>query len=156
MYSTLRIVELDNKNIRLIKTESRIKCNKDNLATVFSDDFQSNYRKQPSSSNQKRSLATFMKFVLISVLVAQIVSIQLKVPLIEANVLMRVCDTREIKTVTSRVCMLYKRTKNSDIKMDKQGNIRIARSSKGDYSPAKLASECCKVGCPPHIFAYNC
>lgn len=82
----------------------------------------------------------------------------------EANVLMRVCDTREIKTVTSRVCMLYKRTKNSDVKLDKEGNLRITRSpesdndasGKGDYSPAKLATECCKIGCPPHYFAYNC
>lgn len=75
---------------------------------------------------------------------------------VEANVLMRVCDTREIKTVTSRVCMLYKRTKNSDVKVDRQGNLRMARGTKGDYSPAKLASDCCKIGCPPHIFAYNC
>lgn len=74
----------------------------------------------------------------------------------KASVLMRACDTREIKTVTSRVCMLYKRTKNSDVKMDKQGHLRIARGVKGDYSPAKLASDCCKIGCPPHIFAYNC
>lgn len=74
--------------------------------------------------------------------------------------LMRVCDTREVKTVTSRVCMLYKRTKNSDVKLDKQGNLRITRSSssssKNDYSPAKLASDCCKIGCPPHIFASIC
>lgn len=83
---------------------------------------------------------------------------------VEANVLMRVCDTREIKTVTSRVCMLYKRTKNSDVRLDKEGNLRITRSpesdtdtnGKGDYSPAKLATECCKIGCPPHYFAYNC
>lgn len=71
-------------------------------------------------------------------------------------VLMRVCDTREVKTVTSRVCMLYKRTKNSDVKLDKQGNLRITRHSKGEYSPAKLASDCCKIGCPPHIFANIC
>lgn len=155
MYSKLRLVELDNKNIR---SKSRIKCNKlkHNPAKVFSDNYQSNHAKQSQSPNQNGSLVTFMRFIFISVLVAQLVLIQVKIPLIGANVLMRVCDTREIKTVTSRVCMLYKRTKNSDIKMDKQGNIRIARSSKGDYSPAKLASECCKVGCPPHIFAYNC
>lgn len=74
----------------------------------------------------------------------------------DAAVLMRVCDTKDIKTVTNRVCMLYKRTKNSETKMDKFGNIRIARGIKGDYSSAKLASDCCRIGCPPHIFAYNC
>lgn len=75
---------------------------------------------------------------------------------VDGAVLMRVCDTKEIKTVTNRVCMLYKRTKNSDIRMDKFGNIRITRGVKGEYSPSKLASDCCKIGCPPHIFAYNC
>lgn len=82
--------------------------------------------------------------------------------LAEASVLMRVCDTREIKTVTSRVCMLYKRTKNSDVRMDMYGNLRITRSAESeneaidDYSPEKLATQCCKIGCPPHYFAYNC
>lgn len=74
----------------------------------------------------------------------------------KATVLMRVCDTKDIKTITNRVCMLYKRTKNSETKIDKFGNIRIARGIKGEYSPAKLASDCCRIGCPPHIFAYNC
>lgn len=75
---------------------------------------------------------------------------------IEATVLMRVCDTKDIKAVTNKVCMLYKRTKNAEIRMDRQGNIRITRGTKGDISPAKLASVCCKIGCPPHIFADNC
>lgn len=76
---------------------------------------------------------------------------------VEAGVLMRVCDTREIKTVTNRVCMLYKRTKNPEAKPDKDGNIRVARGTgKNEYSPDKLASDCCKIGCPPHIFALNC
>lgn len=76
----------------------------------------------------------------------------------KATVLMRVCDPREIKTVTDRVCMLYKRTKNSDIKLDKLGNIRFPRGADKmeDFSPAKLAAECCKDGCPAHIFAANC
>lgn len=172
MYSKLRLVVLNNKLIRdgNSTTKLRIKSNKlkQNLATKFigDDDAQSNHAKELSSSSspstststlkQEGLSLTFMKFVLISVLVTHLLLIQIKINSVEANVLMRVCDTREIKTVTSRVCMLYKRTKNSDIKMDKQGNIRIARSNKGDYSPAKLASECCKVGCPPHIFAYNC
>lgn len=82
-----------------------------------------------------------------------------------ASILMRVCDTREIKTVTARVCMLYKRTANSKLKMDRQGNLRVVRDAgdaettldpKVEHSPAKLAAECCKVGCPPHIFAFNC
>lgn len=76
---------------------------------------------------------------------------------VQATVLMKVCDTREIKSITNRVCMLYKRTKNSDVKLDKQGNMRITRgANKDDYSPAKLATDCCKKGCPPHLFAYNC
>lgn len=73
-----------------------------------------------------------------------------------SSIKIRVCDTREVKTVTNRVCMLYKRTKNSDVKLDRQGNLRITRQSKSDYSPAKLASECCTQGCPPHIFANIC
>lgn len=162
MYSKSRLVVLNNKIIRDGKpTKSRIKSNKlkHNLASKFiddDDDVQSNHAKESSPFKQEGRSLTFMKFVLISALVTHLLLIQVKINSVEANVLMRVCDTREIKTVTSRVCMLYKRTKNSDIKMDKQGNIRIARSNKGDYSPAKLASECCKVGCPPHIFAYNC
>lgn len=75
---------------------------------------------------------------------------------VEGGVLMRVCDTREVKTVTSRVCMLYKRNKNSDVKLDRQGNLRITRQSKADYSPAELASVCCKSGCPAHYFAQIC
>lgn len=72
------------------------------------------------------------------------------------NVLMRVCDAREIKAVTSRVCMLYKRTRNSILKVDKHGNLRLTRGTKNEWTPARLASECCKNGCHPHIFAYNC
>lgn len=76
---------------------------------------------------------------------------------VDGSVLMKVCDPREIKTVTNRVCMLYKRTKNSDIRLDRQGNIRVTRSSdEEEMSADKLATECCKKGCPPHIFAVNC
>lgn len=76
----------------------------------------------------------------------------------KATVLMRVCDPREIKTVTDRVCMLYKRNKNSDLKVDKLGNVRVSRSSdkKSEFSPARLAAECCKVGCEARLFAANC
>lgn len=71
--------------------------------------------------------------------------------------LIKVCDTREIKSVTSRVCSIYKRSKNSRIRMDRQGNLRIARGTKGGaYSSSSLAVQCCKTGCPAHIFAYNC
>jgi hypothetical protein len=73
------------------------------------------------------------------------------------TVLLRVCDAKQVKTVTNRVCMLYKRTKNSNVKRDKQGNLRISkRQTKAEYSPTKLASDCCKIGCPPHIFASIC
>lgn len=105
---------------------------------------------------RKKDSATVTKLILLSIVVTYLVLVQASVPPVEANVLMRVCDTREIKTVTSRVCMLYKRTQNSDVKMDKQGNIKFTSDSKQDYSPAKLANECCKIGCPAHIFAYNC
>lgn len=105
---------------------------------------------------KQQSYATLYKAIVL-VLLVQLIAHSLSYHYqAQATVLMRVCDTREIKTVTSRVCMLYKRTRNSGVKIDKQGNIRITRGAKGDYSPAKLASECCKIGCPPHIFAYNC
>lgn len=109
------------------------------------------------SSNDNRNFVTWMKLLLVLISVTSCLLAQTSSFVeVEANVLMRVCDTREIKTVTSRVCMLYKRTQNSDVKMDKQGNISMAKGGKGEYSPAKLASDCCKIGCPPHIFAYNC
>ncbi|KAG9510546.1 Dol-P-Man:Man(5)GlcNAc(2)-PP-Dol alpha-1,3-mannosyltransferase [Fragariocoptes setiger] len=74
-----------------------------------------------------------------------------------ANVLIKVCDSKELKTVISRACMLYKRTKNSDMKMMRSGDIRVTRSTNNDYMAAsKLATECCSVGCSPQIFAYNC
>lgn len=96
----------------------------------------------------------------LKVLVLQLILVQLlAIGQVSAKpaILMRVCDAREVKTITSRVCMLYKRTLNSDVKRDKQGNLRLSkRQAKGDYSPAKLASECCKVGCAPHIFANIC
>lgn len=75
---------------------------------------------------------------------------------VQATVLMRVCDASEIKSVTSRVCMLYKRNKNSDLKIDRQGNMIIAGRTKGTFSAAQLANECCNNGCPPHVFASNC
>lgn len=105
------------------------------------------------------SCSPVMRLVIFSVL-ACLIACALKTDQVQANVLIRVCDSREIKTVTSRVCMLYKRTNNSNLKLDRYGNLRISRStgshSKGEYSPAKLASDCCKIGCPPHIFALNC
>jgi len=111
-----------------------------------------NYQQQISSGKSHKPFRLTL-FSLIGLLaLITVLSIQQS----EATVLMRVCDTREIKTVTNRVCMLYKRTKNSDLKQDKGGNLRLSRDTKGEYSPAKLATYCCKVGCPPHIFAHNC
>lgn len=95
-------------------------------------------------------------FLYLTVLLTIYLSISPTNKAIATPVLMRVCDTREVKTVTSRVCMLYKRTKNSEVKLDKQGNLRLTRQTKSEYSPAKLASDCCKIGCPPHIFANIC
>lgn len=120
----------------------------------------SNHHKSSTSGKTKRTNNTVtynvfskLAFLTLLILITFMVSVG---RIAEGTVLMRVCDTREIKTVTSRVCMLYKRTKNSDVKLDRQGNLRMARDTKGEYSPEKLANDCCKVGCPPHIFAYNC
>jgi len=106
------------------------------------------------SPNQDSKTSHIVKLLLVAALINMVILIS-PVKEVEGSVLMRVCDAREIKTVTSRVCMLYKRT-YSGVKMDKQGNLRSTRGTKGEYSPAKLASDCCKIGCPPHIFAYNC
>lgn len=106
-----------------------------------------------SSSKMKEFLAK--AFILLACF-SMMMAISSVPQAVDANVLMRVCDTREIKTVTNRVCMLFKRTKNSDVRLDRQGNLRITRDTKGEYSPAKLASDCCKIGCPAYIFAYNC
>lgn len=108
-----------------------------------------------SNQNQEKALKLILSLVTICLMMQTFAFLASNFGA-HATVLMRVCDTREIKTVTSRVCMLYKRTRNSGVKMDKQGNIRITRGAKGDYSPAKLATDCCKIGCPAHIFAYNC
>lgn len=61
--------------------------------------------------------------------------------------LIKVCDSKDIKTVTTKVCILYKRTKYSVLRVDKQGNLRIARDTKGESPAEKLAHKCCKVGC---------
>jgi hypothetical protein len=101
---------------------------------------------------------TNLRQLVLMALVGQIILAQLFVQVsAKPTVLLRVCDAKQVKTVTTRVCMLYKRTKNSNVKRDKQGNLRMTkRQVKGEYSPAKLASDCCKIGCPPHIFASIC
>lgn len=108
-----------------------------------------------TTRNKFKNLLSLVWIVVIAICVILLGSLTIVKPT-NGTILMRVCDTREIKTVTDKICMLYKRTKNSDVRLDRQGNMRITRDIKGDYSPAKLASDCCKIGCPPHIFAYNC
>lgn len=122
------------------------------VAAQFGNDYELQSCRFDASIN-KQQVTLVMRLIL---LIGFTCLIAATMDQVEAGVLMRVCDTREIKTVTNRVCMLYKRTKNSDLKRDKDGNIRVARGAKGEYSPAKLASDCCKIGCPPHIFALNC
>lgn len=121
----------------------------------------SSYRRDdhqlPSTNICNNSYVTVLRLMLLVGMTCLIVHSNSDLNNVQATVLMKVCDTREIKSITNRVCMLYKRTKNSDVKLDRQGNMRITRgASKDDYSPAKLATDCCKKGCPPHLFAYNC
>ena len=108
------------------------------------------------SNHHDNHVQSFINWLLVLAIVVQFAIHLQDNHQVQATILMRVCDTREIKTVTNRVCMLYKRTKNSDVKVDSQGNLRIARGAKGEHSPEKLAQDCCKIGCPPHIFADNC
>lgn len=81
---------------------------------------------------------------------------------VTASLLVKVCDPNEFKAVTSRVCMLYKRN-GVELYHDQDEDklSRIRRSEYEDYDEDqywmdKLTSDCCTIGCPPHIFAVNC
>lgn len=139
----------------IVVERDHIQCSEEMQFTTKSTELKRNLALSAYSSESFKSHVKQHLFALVVALSLLLMFTSSTQPA-SANVLMKVCDTREIKTITSRVCMLYKRTKHSDVRMDKQGNIRITRGAKGDYSPAKLANECCKIGCPPHIFALNC
>lgn len=146
-----------------INDKSSIRFNNNNKSNIINHHGSGDQKTIMVTNNNNRNSATFLtstkliRWVLLAICI-NLLLIQLltRYDVVDGSVLMKVCDPREIKTVTNRVCMLYKRTKNSDIKLDRQGNIRVTRNSEEEMSADKLATECCKKGCPPHIFAVNC
>lgn len=145
---------------KVIKTEYFIDVSEMHSTLRLDSKYRNDIYQHPSnhwSTNKStKSYVTVLRLMFVVWMTYLLINIGSDLNNVQATVLMKVCDTREIKSITNRVCMLYKRTKNSDLKLDKQGNMRITRGAKDDYSPAKLATDCCKKGCPPHLFAYNC